>query len=239
MVAPNSLVDRNSFDELVLETTVDTESSSTRAFDEPLADAPILVEPETSEPQEAERVSSERSSSAGLLGRIGRGLGVVLLSLALLAVTVLIMLPKATGSQTYSVLTNSMAPKYAPGTFLVSQAADFDELKLGDVITYQIESGKPGVITHRIVGFGFLQTGEKTLTTKGDNNDVEDPQPVREIQVRGKLLYAVPFVGFVANALGNSDRSLWLAVGAVGLIGYGGFTMLREVRSSRKERQSA
>ena len=233
MVAPSSLKDRNSLDELLLETTIDA------AFGEPGADASVAVELENGELQEAEPLSSDRSSSGRLLGRIGRGLGVVLLSLALLAVTVLIMLPKVTGSQTYSVLTNSMAPKYAPGTFMVSQATDFDELKLGDVITYQIESGKPGVITHRIVGFGFLQTGEKTLTTKGDNNDVADPQPVREIQVRGKLLYAVPFVGFVANALGNSDRSLWLAVGAAGLIGYGGFTMLREVRSSRKERQSA
>ncbi|BCW37317.1 hypothetical protein StoSoilA2_33730 [Arthrobacter sp. StoSoilA2] len=217
----------------MLETTIDA------AFDEAGADASVAVEPQNGELQEPGQHPSERSSSARLLGRIGRGLGVVLLSLALLAVGVLIMLPKVTGSQTYSVLTNSMAPKYAPGTFMVSQAADFDELKLGDVITYQIESGKPGVITHRIVGFGFLQTGEKTLTTKGDNNDVADPQPVREIQVRGKLLYAVPFVGFVANALGNSDRSLWLAVGAVGLIGYGGFTMFREVRSARKERQSA
>lgn len=239
MVAPSSLVDRNSLDELVLETTVDTESSSTGAFGEPLADAPILAEPENRELKETGPLSAEGSSSGRLLGRIGRVLGVVLLSLALLAVTVLIMVPKVTGSQTYSVLTNSMAPKYAPGTFLVSQAADFDELKLADVITYQIESGKPGVITHRIIGFGFLQTGEKTVTTKGDNNDVADPEPVREIQVRGKLLYAVPFVGFVANALGNSDRSLWLAVGAAGLIGYGGFTMLREARSSRKERQSA
>ena len=239
MVAPSSLKDRNSLDELLLETTPGTASSSTPVFGETGADVSVAVEPENAEPQEPERLSSERTSSRRLLTRVGRGLGVVLLSLALLAVTVLIMLPKVTGSQTYSVLTNSMAPKYAPGTFLVSQTADFDELKLGDVVTYQIESGKPGVITHRIVGFGFLQTGEKTLTTKGDNNDVADPQPVREIQVRGKLLYAVPFVGFVANALGNSDRSLWLAVGAVGLIGYGGFTMLREVRSSRKERQSA
>jgi signal peptidase len=126
-----------------------------------------------------------------------------------------------------------MAPKYSPGTFIVVQPVPFDELKPGDVITYQIKSGQPGVITHRITGMGFLQTGEKTLTLKGDNNDVVDPEPVREMQVRGKLLYAVPYVGFVGNALGNSDRSLWLVVGAVGLIGYGGITVFRGVRSAR------
>lgn len=173
------------------------------------------------------------TSSPRWAHRIGRAVGVVLLSLAVLAVSVLILVPKMIGAQTYSVLTNSMAPKYSPGTFIVVQPVPFDELKLGDVITYQIKSGQPGVITHRITGMGFLQTGEKTLTLKGDNNDVVDPDPVREMQVRGKLLYAVPYVGFVGNALGNSDRSLWLVIGAVGLIGYGGVAVFRGARSSR------
>ena len=181
----------------------------------------------------AEPAATIGTSSPRRASRIGRAVGVVLLSLAILAVSVLILVPKVIGAQTYSVLTNSMAPKYSPGTFIVVQPVPFDELKLGDVITYQIKSGQPGVVTHRITGMGFLQTGEKTLTLKGDNNDVVDPEPVREMQVRGKLLYAVPYVGFVGNALGNSDRSLWLVIGAVGLIGYGGVTVFRGVRSSR------
>src|SRR4029453_8325824 len=98
MVAPSNLKERNSLDELLLETTADTESSSTRAFGEPGADASVAVavaveaeaEAEASEPQEPGRLSSKRGSSARLLGRIVRGLGVVLLSLALLTVTVLI-----------------------------------------------------------------------------------------------------------------------------------------------------
>lgn len=181
----------------------------------------------------SEPAATVDTSSPRWASRIGRAAGVVLLSLAILAVSVLILVPKVIGAQTYSVLTNSMAPKYSPGTFIVVQPVPFDELKLGDVITYQIKSGQPGVITHRITGMGFLQTGEKTLTLKGDNNDVVDPEPVREMQVRGKLLYAVPYAGFVGNALGNSDRSLWLFIGAVGLIGYGGVTVFRGVRSSR------
>lgn len=188
--------------------------------------------------QIGESAAAASTSSPKWAHRIGRALGVVLLSLALLAVSGLILVPKVLGAQTYSVLTNSMAPKYSPGTFIVVQPVPFDELKPGDVITYQIKSGQPGVITHRITGMGFLQTGEKTLTLKGDNNDVVDPEPVREMQVRGKLLYAVPYVGFLGNALGNSDRSLWLVVGAVGLIGYGGITVFRGVRSARNPSKS-
>ncbi|OFI37624.1 signal peptidase I [Arthrobacter sp. SW1] len=165
-----------------------------------------------------------------MVARLARLAGVALLTLAVFAVAVLIVVPRASGSQSYSVLTNSMAPKYAPGTFLVVRPAAFGELKVGDVVTYQIKSGEPAVVTHRIVGLGFLQTGEKVLTTKGDNNDTADPGTVREVQIRGKLFYAVPYVGYVANALGTADRSLWLMAGAFALIAYGGFTVVRGAR---------
>ncbi|APX01283.1 signal peptidase I [Arthrobacter sp. QXT-31] len=173
------------------------------------------------------------------LAAAGRAVNFVLLMVALFAALVLILAPKATGSQTYAVLTNSMAPKYSPGTYLVVKPTAFSELQAGDVITFQLESGKPAVETHRIVGFGTTQTGEKTLITKGDNNDTSDPNPVREPQVNGKLFYAVPYAGYVANALGNSDRGLWVTVGAAGLIGYGALLIFRNVRSRRREAGTA
>ena len=169
----------------------------------------------------------------------GRLANFVLLMAAVFAALVLILVPKATGSHTYAVLTNSMAPKYAPGTYLVVKPTTFSDLKAGDVITFQLESGKPAVETHRVVGFGTTQSGEKTLITKGDNNDITDPNPVREPQVKGKLLYAVPYVGYVANALGNSGRGLWVTVGAACLIGYGALLIFRNVRSRRREAGAA
>ncbi|MGN7257177.1 signal peptidase I [Arthrobacter sp. SAFR-023] len=153
--------------------------------------------------------------------------------IALFAAVVLIVIPLATGSQTYTILTKSMVQKFPPGTFMVMKPAPFDELKYGDVITFQLYSGRPDVETHRIVGFGATQQGEKTLITKGDNNGANDPEPVRAIQVKGKLFYAVPYVGYVANALGNSDRGTWTIVAAVGLIGYGAFTVFKSLRRSR------
>ena len=152
---------------------------------------------------------------------------------SLSAALVLIVVPVATGSQTYTVLTNSMAQKFPPGTFMVMKPAPFEELKYGDVITFQLYSGRPEVETHRIVGFGSTQAGEKTLVTKGDNNGANDPEPVRAIQVKGKLFYAVPYVGFVANFLGNSDRGAWTVIAAVALIGYGAITVYKSVRKAR------
>ena len=171
---------------------------------------------------------------ASPLGFIGTGVSYIALCLAALAALALVVIPMATGSQTYSVLTSSMAPKYAPGTFLVVKPVPFDELNVGDIITYQIESGAPAVITHRITSVSAEQSGEIVFTTKGDNNSVEDAQPVREIQVKGELLYAVPFVGFVANGLGNSDRGAMAQWGAVALMGYGAVLLVRGTLAKKR-----
>lgn len=166
---------------------------------------------------------------------IGQAVSFLLLVVFSLAAIVLIVIPMVTGSQTYSVLTGSMAPTYPPGTFLVVKPADFNSLQTGDVVTYQMESGRPDVVTHRIIGFSSGQDGERQLITQGDNNDLPDETPVMEIQVRGKLFYAVPYVGFLANALGQTDRSWVITTLAVTLIGFGIVSMVRGLLKDRRE----
>ncbi|CEA07525.1 Signal peptidase I W [Arthrobacter saudimassiliensis] len=172
-------------------------------------------------------MSNGKAAKHPALALVGSLLSYVALCITVLAALVLIVVPLLTGSQTYSVLTSSMAPHYAPGTFLVVKPTPYNELQVGDVVTYQMESGKPAVITHRIISFGVDQAGNRTLITQGDNNDIADEQPVTELQVRGKLFYAVPFVGFAANALGNTDRGAAVQWAAVGLLGYGVVTLVR------------
>ena len=172
------------------------------------------------------------------LSVVGTAFSYLALCFTVLAALALVVIPLLTGSQTYSVLTSSMAPKYAPGTFLVVKPVPFEELRVGDIITYQIESGKDTVITHRITGIGASQDGEVLFTTKGDNNSVEDELPVREVQVRGKLFYAVPYVGFVANSLGNSDRGEIAQWGAIALMGYGVATLVRGALAKKRRGDS-
>jgi signal peptidase I len=170
---------------------------------------------------------------------IGQAVSFIVLCVSALAAVALIVVPLATGSQTYSVLTSSMAPHYAPGTFLVVKPQDFDTLAVGDVITYQLDSGRPEVITHRIITVTAGQDGERMFITQGDNNAVADPAPVREVQVRGKLFYAVPYVGFAANALGQTDRGPIITILACGLIGYGAYSMVRGISRDRKTSRDA
>ncbi|WP_258868647.1 signal peptidase I [Arthrobacter sp. RT-1] len=184
-------------------------------------------------PSGAEKTGGTGSDAWTAVGRI---LSMAAMIIALFAAMILLVIPVVTGSHTYTVLTNSMAPKFPPGTFLVMKPVPFDEIQYGDVVTFQLHSGRPEVETHRVVGFGATQQGEKTLITKGDNNGANDADPVREIQMKGKLFYAVPYVGFLANALGNSDRDAWTIIAAVGLIGYGAILVFKSVRASRRSR---
>lgn len=182
---------------------------------------------------------AKTTAGSVILRGAGRMASFMALILATLAALVLIIAPLLTGSQTYSVLTNSMKPNYGPGTLLVVKPTAFKELSTGDVVTYQIESGRPEVITHRIISMSADQQGNAQLVTKGDNNDVADAMPVTEIQVRGKLLYAVPFAGYAANWLGNQDRGLVTQLGAVALIGYGMVSITRGLLARRKSRRTA
>lgn len=185
--------------------------------------------------------AATKTSRTGFLQLIGRAVSYVLLLVVALGALVMVVVPMATGSQTYTVLTSSMAPKYAPGTFLVVKETPFDQLRVGDVITYQIESGKPAVISHRIISIGANQAGERVLSTQGDNNSLPDSTPVQEVQVRGKLFYAVPYVGFLANGV-DQERDLLIPILAVGFIGFGGLSIIRgaleKKRSGHQPRHS-
>lgn len=132
-------------------------------------------------------------------------------------VTACVLVPRVFGAEPYVVLTSSMEPALPPGTLVVVRPVDPDEIGTGSVITYQLESGKPQTVTHRVVGVGAEGSGERVFTTRGDANDAADLEPVRAVQVRGELWYRVPWVGRFVNQVSPGHRALVEAV-LVGLL---------------------
>ena len=157
----------------------------------------------------------------------------VLALVALLAVVVVIV-PLVSGSKPYTVLTGSMVPQYSPGTLVVVKPADISEIGLGDVITYQLESGRPEVVTHRVVGIGAAADGEPLLITRGDANDADDADPVRGVQIVGKLWYSVPYIGWINSVVTGEARAWALPLVVVGLFVYGIVTIVTGVRDRRR-----
>ncbi|PQZ94906.1 signal peptidase I [Arthrobacter sp. MYb227] len=137
---------------------------------------------------------------------------------------VMIGIPRLGGATAYTVLTGSMRPGFPPGTLMVVKPVDPNEIRPGDVVTYQLKPGEPTVVTHRVVGVGKTAGGEQRFTLRGDANNANDPLILPE-QIRGSLWYSVPILGFLNSAISGEQRTwlTWLAVG--GLLTYA-FVML-------------
>jgi signal peptidase len=150
-----------------------------------------------------------------------------------------IVIPAATGSVPLTVLTSSMEPGLPPGTLLIVRPVDPADIRLGDVVTYQIRSGEPDVITHRVIAITSTTSGELSFTTQGDNNGGPDPEQVREVQIQGRLWYSVPWLGWVNNAAGGELRSVVLPIIAIGLILYGAWMVVSGLLSRKKDSQRA
>lgn len=154
------------------------------------------------------------------VARIGRVTAWMIVLATAAALTVAVVVPRLGGGTPYTILTGSMQPKLPPGTLVVSKPADFNSIGIGDVVTYQLESGKAAVVTHRVVAISSSAKGERTLRTQGDANNVADEKPVREVQVRGKVWYSVPYLGRVNNLLTGHQRQLGVYAAAAALLGY-------------------
>lgn len=144
-----------------------------------------------------------------------------LVVLALLGVVLAtIAVPRFAGATPYTVLSSSMEPRLPPGTLLIVRPVATERLGVGDVITYQLRSGRPEVVSHRISAVSYGADGQVTFRTRGDHNPAEDPDPVRAAQVRGELWYAVPWVGHLTIWLGVRGRLLLTGLAVAGLTAY-------------------
>ncbi|WP_150306700.1 signal peptidase I [Planctomonas psychrotolerans] len=150
--------------------------------------------------------------------------GAVLLVVIALAAFV-IVLPKAAGATPLTVLSGSMAPALPIGSLIIVRPVPLDELAVGDVITYQLRSGEPEVVTHRIIAVSMASDGTRAFSLQGDNNPAPDPDPVVADQVRGRVWYSVPYLGYVSNAVTGESRAWIVPAVAVALLGYAAYAL--------------
>ncbi|GAA4161644.1 hypothetical protein GCM10022286_19530 [Gryllotalpicola daejeonensis] len=169
--------------------------------------------------------------SAGLLAII-LGIGIVAIAL-----------PRLAGAIPLTVLTDSMKPDLPPGTMLVVRPLSQDEMhtvSVGDVISYQPYPNDPMLISHRVVATASRDDGQFDFTTKGDANGFVDP-PVRQVQVRARLWYSVPLLGWVNDAINSGGHRSWIIPTVAGLLfAYLGYTVVATaVESVRKKRAAS
>lgn len=123
---------------------------------------------------------------------------------AALVLAALMLVPAALGLDRYVITGDSMSGTYDRGSILYSRAVAVEELRVGDVITYEAPRGAgiSGLVTHRIVSID-QRRGEPAFRTKGDANATPDPwRFTLDAPTQARAEISVPFVGYAFAALG-------------------------------------
>lgn len=147
--------------------------------------------------------------------RTGMSAGIFALVLGL--AVLVIGLPTAVGGMPLTVLSGSMEPVYSPGDLVVVKPAPVEDIRVGDILTYQLNSGDPTRVTHRVISRSVSSSGEVLFITQGDANAAPDEKPVREVQVVGTVWYTIPWLGWVSQAISGQTRQ-WLIPAVAGLL---------------------
>lgn len=140
-----------------------------------------------------------------MLGKAWKFITNVLL-VVLVALVVMMVLPKVFGIQPLVVLSGSMEPTYHVGSLIYVADVKPEKLEVGDPVTYTI--GNDGtMVTHRVVE---VDTTNQCVYTKGDANNVADGSAVAYTDIVGKPLFSLPYVGRLASFLTTKSGTIVL-----------------------------
>ena len=100
--------------------------------------------------------------------------------------------PTVFGYSVMRVRTGSMEPNLRTGCIVIAKKTDPQKLEVGDIISFYSTDPDPFINgqpeTHRIVERHYLVTGEREFITKGDANQADDPAPVLQTNIIGKVV---------------------------------------------------
>lgn len=108
-------------------------------------------------------------------------------SAAVTSVCILTLILFFSGIYPYIVLSGSMEPAISTGSLVFVQTRELF-IETGDVILYETDAGN---VTHRVAEYTAGQ-----YITKGDANKTHDPAPVKEEQIKGKVIFDIPGLGY-------------------------------------------
>lgn len=106
------------------------------------------------------------------------------------------------GYRVYDILTGSMSPTIKPGSLVVVKEVSPNEIKTNDVITFKSDITN-NVTTHRAIKI-MNNNGNLEFVTKGDANNTQDPLPLNEKLLVGKVKFQIPYVGGILRIIQNN-----------------------------------
>lgn len=131
-----------------------------------------------------------------------------------IALAILLAGVRLFGVDILTILSPSMEPNYPTGSLIYLVEVNPATLEVDDVITYRISDTMTA--THRIKEIIPDEDDPSVLRfrTKGDNNDDYDGKLVEFGQVEGKVVFCIPYLGYLAMYI-QTPPGLYVAIGIV------------------------
>ncbi len=126
------------------------------------------------------------------------------------------------------VLTGSMEPELHVGSLLVIMPAEYDDIAIGDDITF-VRDEELNLVTHRVIA---KDDENMTITTKGIANNIPDKPTIYE-NVLGKVRLSIPLIGYIGVWL--STPSGIIAVVTIAAVIVLGIILLKVFRKPSPE----
>ncbi|GAB3119669.1 signal peptidase I [Glaciibacter psychrotolerans] len=151
--------------------------------------------------------------------RIGRGLSETALNLAALGGLIALTLVALAFFFNISLImfkTGSMSPTIPTGSVSIVHEIPAAEISVGDVVTVDRSGELP--VTHRVTSASAVAAdGSRSITLKGDANELEDPAPYTVSQVR-IVLWSAPGLAAVIVWFSNPLVLGSITCGATALV---------------------
>lgn len=113
-----------------------------------------------------------------------------------------------------SVNSDNMEPDYKVGSLVLLREIDVTEIYTDDVIAYSSNNEKYGYDISRIVGKNI----EKRYFEIRDDNNSRTKGEVSYVRVLGKVVYDIPYMGYVNNFIGETRGKVISATIILGLL---------------------
>jgi signal peptidase len=129
-------------------------------------------------------------------------LGRLVLIVAAVALGGLVLGPKLGLFRPVTVLSGSMRPTFDTGDLIIVTSEPIEDLRVGQVISYQVPVDDHAVESHRVIKILRPGSNRPVVVTKGDANQAPDPW---QAELHGDTLWRyrfhIPMVGYLILAL--------------------------------------
>ena len=134
---------------------------------------------------------------------ISRVLGTILL-LGVIALAAPLAVPRIMGYGVYEVISGSMEPEIPMGSVIYVQPCEPMSVEQDEVIAFMRDEA---VVAHRVV---YNRTTFSEFITKGDANNVEDPDPVPYDAFVGRVKTSIPLLGQFMSVYASTAGKIYL-----------------------------